>query len=109
MSDKGPYSLGRTSTETSFAHQIQRYKMRMLPPEPEPEFRPVSRFSRQGKNPAHESLVHKCVAVIAANFHTRPVAVALPPELQMQIAAKLPLDLDITVAGTLSQHFFWRP
>src|SRR5690554_5609760 len=104
MTSTSRHGLGRTSTEISFADQIQSYKTKMLPPEPEPEFRPVSRFSRQGKNPAHEPLLEKCVAVIAANFHQRPVTVALPNDLQVRIAAKLPLDLNVTIAGAVLRH-----
>jgi len=60
-------------------------------------------------SPAHETLVNKCVSIIATNFVLMPVLDRVPTRLRERVLKRLPADLDLSVGGTfIHDESYWR-
>jgi hypothetical protein len=98
------YSVGRTTKESSLADQLNRYKTRPIIPKDS-----VPEKDAPDKNPSHESLVDKCIAVLVDNFAKRPVSEDVPPEYIAAITNKLPTGLPpIIGARHIYNENYWK-
>jgi hypothetical protein len=98
------YTVGRTTSESSLADQLKRYRVKEIKSE---EMRKPG--IARAPNPAHEKLVDKCIRVVVANFDHRPVTENIPPEHMAQITKLLPSNLDpIIGAKYIHNEGYWK-
>ena len=61
------------------------------------------------RDPQIETLTSLSVSVIAKNFEKKPVSSDIPKKLLPELTAKLPLDLDISVASAyVNDERYWK-
>jgi len=98
------YTVGRTTAESSLSDQLKKYRTKEIKPiEQKP-----SGVTR-APNPAHESLVDKCVKVVVANFNYRPVKEVIPPPQMAEITRYLPTNLSpIIGAKYIQNEGYWK-
>jgi hypothetical protein len=95
------YSVGRTTGESSLSDQLKRFKPRALADE-EVKVNKVS-------NPAHETLMSKCIKVVVDNFERMPVRELLPPPQMAEITRQLPTNLSPLVgAKYVFNENYWK-
>ena len=97
------YTVGRTTAESSLTHQLKRYKPREIHHDKK------IKLAQKYVNPAKESLVSKCIKVVAANFERNPVKEVIPPPQMSQITSSLPTTLNPVVGGRyVYNESFWK-
>jgi Ran GTPase-activating protein (RanGAP) involved in mRNA processing and transport len=95
------YTVGRTTQEASLGDQLRRFKPRAL--------REESQIIPKYANPAKESLMSKCIAVIVDNFDRRPVKESIPPLQMAAITKALPVTLSpIIGAKHVYNENYWK-
>lgn len=105
-------SVGGTTDVASLEDQVRRYKLRDLniPPKKEDVLNnPPKKAGQDKRNPAKETLKDKCINVVVANFHERPVTEGIPAPYMREITKRLPTDLDPVVAAIhVFDENYWK-
>jgi len=87
-----------------FSEEVKKYKVR--PFHGQKEIPSASQTSLGGVD---ESLVTKCLRVVAANFATRPHIENLPEKLLPKLVDRLPLNLPVNVsAAHVHSESYWK-
>ena len=89
-----------------FSEEVKKYKVRPFHGQ-----RDTSILSSDPNkaSPVDESLVEKCLRVVAANFATRPHIENLPEKLLPKLVDRLPLDLPVNVsAAHVHSESYWK-
>jgi hypothetical protein len=107
------YTVGRNTKESSLSDQLRRFKPRELEEnvvasERKKDILLVPKSNRP-VNPAHESLMQKCIQVVVDNFEQRPVKEIIPPAQMAEITKQLPVGLSpIIGAKFVYNENYWK-
>lgn len=107
------YSVGRNTEESSLSDQLNRFKPRSLEEnvvtsERKKDVVLVPKSNRPA-NPAHETLMQKCIKVIVDNFAQRPVKEIIPPAQMAEITRQLPTQMSHLIgAKYVYNENYWK-
>jgi len=107
------YTVGRNTKESSLTDQLRRFKPRELEENTATSERKkehqLAPKSNRPQNPAHETLMQKCIRVVVENFEQRPVKEIIPPAQMAEITKQLPVGLSPLIgAKYVFNENYWK-